>query len=92
MNWHDSQQTSIEAFNNLDLPKRQRQVLEVVKEKGSGTARELYMDAGGFKELGVFSGFQPRLKELEEKDVLERKYKKKCDVTGRTAYVWRLKK
>ena len=92
MTWHDCQQTSIEAFEELDLPKRQKQVLKVVEHLGSGTARELYQNGGGFEELGVFSGFQPRLKELEELGLVERRSKKTCSVTGRTAFVWRLKK
>ena len=84
-------QTSVEAYKDLDLPSRQKQVLKVVERVGPGTARELYMEAGGMSELGVYSGFQPRLKELEEQGFVERKSKRKCSVTGRTAGVWRLK-
>ena len=85
-------QTSVEAYKDLDLPSRQEQVYKVVDRFGPGTARELFRRAGGMSELGVYSGFQPRLKELEEQGFVDRKSKKTCSVTGRTAGVWRLRK
>jgi len=85
-------QTSVEAYKDLDLPSRQEQVYKVVDRFGPGTARELFRRAGGMAELGVYSGFQPRLKELEEQGLVDRKSKKTCSITGRKAGVWRLKK
>ena len=85
-------QTSVEAYKELDLPKRQKQVYKVLNRYGPGTARELFKRAGGMERLGVYSGFQPRLKELEEMGFVERKSKKTCSVTGRKAGVWRLKR
>jgi len=78
-------QTSLRAYKDINLGKRQKEVYKAIKKHGIGTAREIYRE---MDKPGVYSGYQPRFTELREKGLLREIGKRKCNVTGRLAVVW----
>jgi len=86
-------QTSVQAYRQMrkskELGKRQKKVYKAVKRYGPGTMREIYQFMG---EPGVYSGYQPRFKELRDKNLLQESGKKQCNITGRKATIYEIKR
>lgn len=81
-----TQRSRDESFARVNLSDRQREVYELVKRHGPGTAREIFRDS----ETGMlYSSFQPRLtKELREKGCVMALGRKTCSVSGERVTEW----
>jgi len=76
-------QTSLEAYNSLDINKRQKTVYDGFKVHGEHTNLEISQIL-----CLPINQVTPRTNELYKKGLLYNKYKKVCDVSGRTAICW----
>ena len=74
-----------EIINEGLLSKREKQVYEIISSHPAGTDKE-------YSQLLCLpiDCVTPRRKSLEEKGLIHSPYSRNCNVTGRTAKVWKL--
>jgi len=77
-----------------DAAARRRVILEILRERGGMTAREV---AAELHRRGITPSIErnfaaPRLTELKEAGKIEASGKKICDYTGRSVTIWAAKK
>ena len=78
------------------LPKKQKkykQIIEILRERPELTAKEVAvaMYEKGYAKTTERNNAAPRLTELEDMDIVEAIGKKKCQYTGKTVAIYRLK-
>lgn len=87
MNYRDTSLASyVSESDSGRVGSRQREVLEVIRQLGSCSDRDIAV-ALGKQDLNYV---RPRRFELVEKGLVEEVGKKKDGVTGKTVYVWRI--
>ena len=81
--------TSLDAYYNIvpELGERQIFALELIKKNPDKTALELKVIAG----LVDANNIRPRITELQDMKVIEPSGKRKCEISNRTCYTWRVK-
>lgn len=87
--------TSLEAYAGLDLNYREGLVLDALDaytaanpgKWPTGYELEQVMEADGTAH--DVNGTRPRLSDLKKRGVVEKFGKRRCSVTGNTAYQWR---
>lgn len=79
--------TSLEAYEDIQpgLNRRQSQVFNFLSGVETATNAEIARDLG----LPI-NQITPRIFELRKKNVVFEAGKRRCDVTGRTVYSWRI--
>lgn len=77
--------TSLEAYHDLDLGKRQREVLEWIRKLGCPTNNEISQ----YARIPI-NCVTPRTKELVDKGLVVECERRACHITGRRAISWRV--
>lgn len=87
-----TEETRRESHEKVDKQKRYNQIFEILKEKGSATAREISeeMFMKGYIPSGERNYSAPRLTELVKKGKLETTGKKVCRFTGKKVAVYNM--
>jgi hypothetical protein len=92
---HDVADTSIQVYRDVVVPTketRQRRVLIALANCPQPvTAYELFRLMKRHQHVSDLNDVRPRLTELWKAGKVERCDKRPCDVTGHTAYCWRLR-
>lgn len=83
-------ETRAEANALVNKEKRYQQILEVLRENGPMTAKEvaIKLASKGYVPDGERNWSAPRLTEMTQKGLVEPIGKKKCKFTGRTVSVY----
>jgi hypothetical protein len=84
---------SLKAYTELEekgeISDRQEEVLEELEKYQPCTARELGDHAFPGKTVNYY---RPRITELKEHGLIQKKEKTRCEISGKTAYSWELTK
>lgn len=85
-------ETRAESNALVNREKRYQQILEVLREYGPMTAKEvaIKLASKGYVPDAERNWSSPRICELTQKGLVEPIGKKKCKYTGRTVTVWAL--
>lgn len=83
-------ETRHEAHESVNKEKRYQQILEVLREYGPMTAREVAvrLASKGYVPDAERNFASPRLTEMSQKGLVEPIGKKKCKYTGKTVAVY----